>query len=306
MEKTAEVGPAYRPASTQSPEQALQALARVMQPLAQLLIANGVQLPSVVEQIKRSLVEAAASDFAVGGRNSTDTRIAILTGVHRKDVRRLRSEPAPHGAGAVPIMSVASCVVARWISEPRYLSADNTPLRLARTPRHALPGEPVFSQLVAEVTRDVGARAVLDELQRLGVVGVEEDAHVVLKSIAFVPQAGVRESFHFLGANVADHLATAVCNLDSGGEFGPWLEQSAFSQDLTSAQAQELHAAARQLWARVLQEFLLKATVAEQRSRLADEPKKRVRFGVYFHEAPMPDDQDEAPPGVKARRRIKT
>lgn len=305
MKNLAELGPAYRPASTQSPDQALQALARVMQPLAQLLIANGVQLSSVVEQIKRSLVDAAASDFAVDGRNNTDTRISILTGVHRKDVRRLRSEPAPHAGAAVPIMSVASCVVARWISEPRYLNADNSPLRLARTPRHAEPGEPVFSHLVAEVTRDVGARAVLDELQRLGVVGVEADAHVVLKSIAFVPHSGVRESFHFLGANVADHLATAVHNLADEGDYDPWLEQSAFAQDLTLSQAQELHAAARQLWARVLQEFLLKATIAEERSQAVDEPKKRVRFGVYFHEAAMPQEQDTAQSRAAARRRNK-
>lgn len=277
-------------------------MARVLEPLAQLLIAHGVQLPSIVEQVKQTLVDAA-SDFAVDGRSNTDTRIALLTGVHRKDVRRMRSQSTERNrAPAVPTLSAASYVVARWISEPRYLNADNTARRLARTPRHALAGEPVFSDLVAEVTRDVGARAVLDELQRLGVVVIESDAHVVLRSIAFVPQAGMQESFEFLGANVADHLATAVRNLGAGGPSGPWLEQSAFSQGLSAAQAQELHAAARRLWSGVLQEFLQKATVAEARSQAVAGPKKRVRFGVYFHEAALPQAAADGPTPALRRR----
>ena len=302
MKHAAATGPTPSPAPRQSPVLALQALARVLEPLAKLLIAHGVQLPSIVEQVKQTLVDAAG-DFAVDGRTNTDTRIALLTGVHRKDVRRMRSlKTERSGASAVPNLSAASYVVARWISEPRYLNADNTARRLARTPRHALPGEPVFSDLVAEVTRDVGARAVLDELQRLGVVEVEADAHVVLKGNAFVPQAGMQESFHFLGANVADHLATAVRNLDAASGSGPALEQSAFSQGLTAAQAQELHAAARRLWSGVLQEFLQKATVAEQRSQAVAGPKKRVRLGVYFHESALPQESPDASPLAPRRR----
>jgi hypothetical protein len=305
MKKASEVALASRPALQQRPDLALQALARVLEPLAHLLISHGVQLPSAVEQLKQTLAQAA-SDFAVQGRANTDTRVALLTGVHRKDVRRLRAAEVLARSQALPIMSVASCVVARWISEPRYLNADNTARRLAQSPRHALPGEPVFSQLVAEVTRDVGARAVLDELQRLGVVLLEDDARVVLKAAAFIPPGGMQESFHFLGANVADHLATAVRNLDDAGGQGPWLEQSAFSEGLTAAQAKDLHAVARRLWGNALQEFLQKASVAEQRSQPPDEPRKRVRFGVYFFESAMPDAGIPAPLKGRAARSVKS
>jgi hypothetical protein len=290
------------PALQQSPELALQALARVLEPLAHLLIAHGVQLPSAVEQLKQTLVQAA-SDFAVDGRSNTDTRVALLTGVHRKDVRRLRAAAALARTQAAPIMSVASCVVARWISEPRYLNADNTARRLAQSPRHAVAGDPVFSHLVAEVTRDVGARAVLDELQRLGVVVLEEDGHVVLKANAFIPPRGRQESFHFLGANVADHLSTAVRNMDEQDGQGPWLEQSAFSEALTSSQAKDLHAVARRLWASALQEFLQKASSAEQRSLAQQGAKKRVRFGVYFLESAMPHADVIEPSKLHAGRR---
>ena len=222
----------------------------------------------------------------------------MLTGVHRKDVRRLREAPVS-AEPATPMVPVAAMVVARWISEPRYLNADQTARALARTPGRGSAGEPDFTRLVAEVSRDVGARAVFDELARLGVVELLAVGYVALKSIAFVPHECLRVSFHFLAANVSDHLATAVHNLAPQRRTPLMLDQSAFSRNLSAEQAQQLQQQARRLWATVLQHFLRTATVAEQRSETAAGPKHRVCFGVYFHDSV----QAEAPPaGPKARK----
>jgi hypothetical protein len=263
---------------------AADALAQLLPPLARLMIDHGLQLPSLVELLKQALVAEAAATFGLADKGSSDTRIALLTGVHRKDVKRLRDAPplAAHAAAAVPL---AASVVARWISEPRYLHADQSPRALARTPRRVSAGDPDFTTLVAEISRDVGARAVLDELDRLGVVDVRGDGLVALKTAAFVPQDGQRESFHFLAANVSDHLATAVHNLAPDRRGAPLLEQSAFSADLSANQAEQLQRLARKLWGACLQQFLQTATVAEQRSQGNAGPRHRIRFGVYFNDA---------------------
>ena len=125
---------------------------------------------------------------------------------------------------------------------------------------------------------------MLDELERLGVVELREDGYVALKSTAFVPHEGLSESFHFLAANVSDHLATAVHNLAPDRRGPPMLEQSAFSHDLLPEQAEQLQHRARRLWATALQQFLQTATVAEQRSQDIEGPKHRIRFGVYFQD----------------------
>ena len=184
-------------------------------------------------------------------------------------------------------MSIGAQVVARWISEPAYLNSRNTARILARSPRYAKAGEPDFSGLVAEVSTDIQARAVLDELMRLGIVRDSGETHVQLQSEAFVPQDGLSESFHFLAANVSDHLATAVHNLQPARVGPPMLEQSAFSQELSAEDAAELEQTARLLWARALQQFLQKATVAEKRSSKKTDANQRVRFGMYFHTAEM-------------------
>jgi hypothetical protein len=286
---------ADRVAGLPQPALAAQALAHLLKPLARLMIDHGVQLPAMLELLKKSLVDDAVKTYGVANKASTDTRIALLTGVHRKDVRRLRGLAAEgHTDECVPLVSLAASVVARWISDPNYLNSDQTARPLARTPRRGQLGEPGFTNLVAEISRDVGARAVLDELARLGVVEVQDDGYVSLKATAFVPKKGLDESFHFLAHNGSDHLATAVHNMAPARDGPQMLEQSAFAVNLSATQADQLQARARQLWATSLQQFLQTATVAEQRSQTDEGPKHRVRFGVYFHDAV----QDQKP--VKA------
>jgi Family of unknown function (DUF6502) len=288
-------------------EHAAEAVEKLLQPLAQLMIGHNVQLGAITDMLKKALVHAALHHYSIAERNMTDSRIAILTGVHRKDVRRLRDEPAHQAEDEAyaPLMSVGAQVVARWISEPAYLTTHNKARTLARTPRQAKPGEPDFATLVSEISRDVGAGAIFDELLRLGIICVVDASHVQLQQNAFVPQEGLRETFHFLASNVSDHLATAVHNLRPDRDSNAMLEQSAFSQNLSDDDANELEQIARLLWANTLQQFLQKATVAEQRSIKKTGSKKRVRYGVYFHKAEMSAESAEAPAPAAASKKAR-
>ena len=113
------------------PALAAEAISQVLQPLARLMIDHGLQLPSMVEMLKKALVDEAGKTYGLAGKGSSDTRISLLTGVHRKDVKRLSEMPVSAGL-ASPMVSVAASVVARWISEPRFLNADQSARALAR------------------------------------------------------------------------------------------------------------------------------------------------------------------------------
>ena len=69
--------------------------------------------PAVVALLKQVYVEVATDSFALGGKPPTDSRVSMLTGVHRKDVRTLRPDsPAAeaaalmvdHKIGSVPVV----------------------------------------------------------------------------------------------------------------------------------------------------------------------------------------------------------
>jgi hypothetical protein len=72
--------------------------------LVRLLIAKGVGLPGMIELLKDVYVSVAIHDVDSGAKAPTDSRVSVMTGVHRKDVKRLRSAafedvPAPRSIG---------------------------------------------------------------------------------------------------------------------------------------------------------------------------------------------------------------
>lgn len=274
----------------------------MLQPLARLMIDQGVQLAQVSEMLKAVLVQESVARYGLDEREVSDTRVALLTGVHRKDVKRLRAVQQTQSKRAKQIISVPAAVIARWISEPRFLNIDQSPRTLARSPKSGTLGEPDFPTLVAEVSSDVSARAVLDELLRLGAVEMLPQGQVALVDQAFVPHGSPAEQLGFLAASVGDHLSAAVHNVNPQRSVPAMLDQSAFSQELSGEQVAALHQHARKLWASVLQKFLSAATLAEQRSQSATDHAHRVRFGVYFYEQDQGGLSDPVASSKPARR----
>jgi hypothetical protein len=105
-----------------------------------------------------------------------------------------------------------------------------------------------------------------------------------------------------LAANVSEHLNAAVHNLAPDRTTPPKLEQSAFSQNLTGAQVEQLQQLARRLWSKALQQFLQTATVAEERSEGVSGAKYRVHFGVYFNDTLQSSPAEAALPGVVVQK----
>ena len=59
-----------------------------MGPLVRILIRNGISFNEFADELKGVFVEVAHEDFPIDGRNPSGTRIAILTGLTRKEVKK--------------------------------------------------------------------------------------------------------------------------------------------------------------------------------------------------------------------------
>lgn len=184
------------------------AVRTVLRPLVRLMLSRGVTLPLAVELLKRVYVQAALEGSGPGG-TSTDSRVSLLTGVHRKDVKRLRALPDA-GAALPRAVSLGAQLVSLWTTGERWLDAQGDPRALPRLA--SAGGDCSFDALVASVSRDIRARPVLDEWLRLDVVHLNEADEVVLNTAAFVPQSGFDEKLSYLAMNVGDHAMAAVDN----------------------------------------------------------------------------------------------
>ncbi|NBB82818.1 MAG: hypothetical protein GVY28_05370, partial [Alphaproteobacteria bacterium] len=104
---------------------ARRALAAVLRPLARLAIGLGVTYPALQSLLKTALVETALRDGSGDGTRPSQSRISLMTGVHRKDVRAILDRGLP--GGEAPRASLAETVMARWLADPRR-DADGRPV----------------------------------------------------------------------------------------------------------------------------------------------------------------------------------
>jgi hypothetical protein len=276
---------------TSSPTPGLfDALRAILRPLVRLMVARGVTLPALTVLLKQLFVDVAARDFRLGGKPASDSRISVLTGVHRKDVRAIRdhaaplSQPRPGGLGAT--------VVGRWLGDAQWQDDAGRPSTL---PRHAPPGQPSFERLVAGISTDVRPRTVLDELVRQGLVAHDPATDTVqLLAEAFVPREGEAAMLGFMQQNLHDHIAAAAANLLAAPDAPRRLERAVFYNNLPGADVDRLEAEARTLALAALRHLNSLALEAQQAGHESPAPKERFRFGVYFWREPIgpPDPPD--------------
>lgn len=265
-----------------TPPALIAAVRHLLYPLVRLLVGRGMTFPMLADLLKGLYVEVADREFRLDARPMTDSRASLLTGVHRKDVRRLRD--APRGQGEAPPESVAlgAQLVAAWTSRRPFSDAKGRPRPL---PRLASQGvEPSFEGLVASVSKDIRPRSVLDEWIRLGVVEIDRKDRVVLRAAAFVPSHGFDEKAFYLGHNVHDHLAAATHNVL--GEGSPFLERCVHYDALDSASVEKLERLVSDTGMAALQAVNKKAMALEAADRGRQAPKQRITFGVYFFSSP--------------------
>ena len=262
----------------------LRALRHLLRPLVRLLIAEGVTYPQLIAHLKSLYVEVAERDFRLEGRPQTDSRLTLLTGVHRKDVRRLASAAEADSAmEAVPAsVSLGAQLVALWTTDPEYLSADGQPKPLARLARDG--GDASFEVMVERISKDIRSRAVLDEWLRLGIVVTDEQERVILNVHAFVPRKGSEERMFYLGHNLHDHIAAAGHNVRGGQP--PFLDRVVHYDALTLESVERLTAMAEASGMRALKEINKEAMRLERRDRASSEARQRITFGVFFYHAP--------------------
>lgn len=265
------------PATALAPATLLRALRHLLAPLVRLLLANQITYPLFSALLKGVYVEMADREFRLEGRPQTASRTSLLTGIHRKEIRRLREE-APVEFTPPASVSLGARLVLQWTGSPRFLDRRQRPLVL---PLHDDgSGGPCFEELVASISTDIRARSVLDEWQRLGVVEMDAEGRMQLRVDAFVPSQGFDEKAHYFGRNLHDHIAAAAHNLAGGRP--PLFERSVYYDGLSADSVAELRRLAERVGMKALQTVNRRALELHERDAERDDTRLRMAFGAYF------------------------
>jgi len=279
--------------------QALQdALRALLAPLARLAVERGLPYAALEESMKQAVVQAAAAAHPRAAPHRSVSRISTATGINRREVTRL----VQADANAPPrARSLASALFAHWLSNPAYLDASGAPRVLPR-----LGAEPSFETLAQAVTRDVHPRSLLDELLRLKLATLDEDADsVALLRGGFVPRGDRTRMLGFLADNVGDHLRAAVDNLLADGSRH--FEQAVFADGLSADSVRRMRGLIGPQWKTLLETLVppLEQWVRAD-AELPAEHKHRVRIGLFaFDDIPGADGAPTPPLPPQPKRRAR-
>ncbi|MBS4097681.1 MAG: hypothetical protein KGZ83_12690 [Sulfuricella sp.] len=263
--------------SGELPKPVVAALRRVLRPLVRLMLFYGIRFQSFCDLAKTAYIQVAEEEFKLDGKPQTDSRISLLTGVQRRDVKQLREAA---GAGADNLQpSLSAQLLAIWSGDPAYLDAQGQPLPLARLTSKGTARS--FEELVRSVSKDFRPRVVLDEWLRQGIATLDAEDNVRLAAEAFVAPHGLDEQAFFFGQNVHDHLAATAHNLTGGAP--PFLERCVFYEKMSAESVEEFKRLAEAAAMKALHSVNRDALELQKRDEGRPDAVHRANFGIYTY-----------------------
>lgn len=148
--------------------------------MARQCIDSRLDYRQVSELLKTVLVSVAESEYAIEGKSQTDSRISLLTGVHRKDVRRLLGQEQSQLTSISHQQSLIIKLVKKWRETPELQDQNGKvkPIPRLPHPKHTTS----FTELAETLTRDIHVRSLWDECINSGMVRLTHDGMVHLLS----------------------------------------------------------------------------------------------------------------------------
>ena len=263
------------------------AVLRLFRPLVRVLLRNGVSYRTFADFAKWVYVDVATKEFGIEGRKQSTSRVSVITGLSRKEVKRVRELPRPDDTASVERYNRAARVIAAWRRESNFQDAEGNaaPLLLEGTGA-------TFSELVKRFSGDVPVRAILDELIRIGAVERLEDGRVGLLVRAYVPESSEADKLHILGTDVGYLISTIDHNLQAD-PMGPVFQRKVAYDNLPDEALPEF----RELSAKRAQALLEKLDRwLAQRDRdvtptVRGTGRNRAGLGIYYFEEPYDEEE---------------
>ena len=134
----------------------LQLLVKLLRPVMRFCLRNSLRVQEVVEAAKHALIDAAVEEAEQCGRKVNVSSIAVMTGLHRRDVMRIYRDGAEKKEP-----NLVTRVIGQWQGDPSFATTRGKPRVLSNDE---------FRRLVFGISQDLHPGTVIRELERLGYV----------------------------------------------------------------------------------------------------------------------------------------
>jgi hypothetical protein len=180
---------------------------RIIDPLVELLFDSGVTVHEVSQLIRERAVRAADRTIFQESGRSSNSRVAIMTGLSRSEVARIlhaREVSSGKRLGQHP----GERVLSAWYESAPFLSANGDPATLPIFGKHRS-----FEKLVLLNSGGIPVRAMLDQLSQVDAIEVLPGQRVRPKSRIPVFTGLSSAAIASIGERGADLIETLKTNL---------------------------------------------------------------------------------------------
>ncbi len=259
----------------------LSAFRSLMRPLIRILLRHGVAFREFADAIKTVYVDVCEQDFKLQGKKQTLSRIAIITGLTRKEVARIAEIIKTGEHGMTSNVDRVSNVLRGWYQDPDFNGPYGIPRDLSFDKEHAN-----FTELVRRYSGDMPARAMLEEVLRVGAVEELPGPFYKVLSRSYIPLKVDPSIMEFMGEALRDLAETLDYNLNPDTK-NPLLERRVWTPtgiDLTKASSfdETVRDHGEQFIDRIENWFDRNQLDESEASKMPPEEIAKVGVGIYM------------------------
>lgn len=182
----------------------------LLRPIASVVLRCGMTWREFSELSKSVFVSVASDEFGIRGRPTNISRVSILTGISRKEVKKQRELLSEPTEVISPKTTDATRLLSGWHQDPDYLDEAGLPLPLAPTGMN-----PSFRSLFESYGGDTPEQTLVKELLGAESIAKDDAGRLVAKRRYHMPVKMDAGRIRFFGTNLFDH-GTTLCNNVAG------------------------------------------------------------------------------------------
>lgn len=270
-------------------ERLLVAAIQALRPIVRRLLMLGVPFGQLELRIRELFVDVAEKDMAASRDRQTDSRIALVTGINRKEVKRIRAREGAMEPPRIFAMNHATSLISRWMTGAKTTDKRGGPIPL---PYRSGRG-PSFMKLARAVTGDLAPGVLLGELVRSGAVEMR-DGLVMLRRDAYVPRIRQTEALQILAEDPQELIETILKNVFARSDER-LLQRKVYYDNLGRDALGRIRSDLRREGERFLLRVnrLLSRYDRDRNPRAPGGARHYAGVGVYVFESPAPGDEPE-------------
>lgn len=251
--------------------------------MVRLLLRHGVSYRDFADLARHVYVDVAEKDFPLDDKKPSNARTAVLTGINRKDIAKLKNKPHPLSSFKEQQPAPIARIITGWMNDERF-SENGRAKPLTLSDKNDTAETATFAFLVKEYATDVPPRAMLDELKRIRAISVEDET-VQLIVDGYVPHENLEENLRIFSTAAKDLLSTMDHNISCAPE-NKLIQRTVSYDDIPEELLPQIRKKCKDQGLELLlkiNEWLAQCDRNENK-KLEGSGKSRAGMGIYYFE----------------------